>query len=229
MGFVQDRLLCENVLLATELVKDFNDQGPTTKGCLKIDISKAYDNLHWDFLLKVLTALDLPEMFVEWIKECISTPSYNIAINGEMKGFFPGQKGLRQGDPISSLLFVIAMDVLSKMLDRGAIEGRFGIHPECDAPLITHLSFADDVLIFFDGSEDSLRGILKILEEFRLISGLKINRQKSKLLLDGGSSSRCRDLANEMGISQGALPLRYLGVPLSPKKNDPLGFPASFG
>ncbi|WZZ89708.1 hypothetical protein YC2023_118287 [Brassica napus] len=229
VGFVQDRLLCENVLLATELVKDFNDQVPTTKGCLKIDISKAYDNLHWDFVLKVLTALDLPEKFVDWIKECISTPSYSIAINGEMKGFFPGQKGLRQGDPISSLLFVIAMDVLSKMLDRRTIEGRFGIHPECDAPLITHLSFADDVLIFFDGSEDSLRGILKILEEFRLISGLKINRQKSKLLLDGGSSSRCRDLANEMGISQGALPLRYLGVPLSPKKKDPHGFPASFG
>ena len=155
---------------------------------------------------------------MEWIKECSSTPSYSIAINGELKGFFPGQKGLRQGDPISSLLFVIAMDVLSKMLDRGAIEGRFGIHPECDAPLITHLSFADDVLIFFDGSKDSLRGILQILEEFRLISGLKINRQKSELLLDGGSSSRCRDLANEMGISQGALPLRYLGVPLSPKK-----------
>lgn len=215
VGFVQDRLLCENVLLATELGKDFNDQGPTTKGCLKIDILNAYDNLHWDFLLKVLTALDLPEKFMDWIKECISTPSYSIAINGEMKGFFPGQK---QGDPISSLLFVIAMDVLLKMLDRGAIEGRFGIHPECDAPLITHLSFADDVLIFFDGSEDSLRGILQILEEFRLISGLKINRQKLELLLDGGSSSRCRDLANEMGISQGALPLRYLGVPLSPKK-----------
>lgn len=125
---------------------------------------------------------------------------------------------MRQGDPISSLLFVIAMDILSKMLDKGAIEGRFGIHPECEAPLITHLSFADDLLIFFDGTAESLTGILQILEEFRQISGLKINRQKSELLIDGGSSSRCRDLATAMGIAQGALPLRYLGVPLSPKK-----------
>ena len=160
VGFVQERLLCENVLLATELVKDFNDQGPTSKGCLKIDISKAYDNLNWKFLLKVLTALELPERFIERIKECIYTPSYSIAFNGELQGFFPGKKGLRQGDPISSLLFVIAMDVLSKMLDRGATEGRFGLHPECKEPLITHLSFADDVLIFFDGSVESLRGIL---------------------------------------------------------------------
>ena len=110
------------------------------------------------------------------------------------------------------------MDVLSKLLDKGAVDGTFGLHPKCDSPLITHLSFADDVLIFFDGTVDSLRGILNILEEFRLVSGLRINRQKSELLLDGGSVSRCRDLAVEMGIAQGALPLRYLGVPLSPKK-----------
>lgn len=218
VGFVQDRLLCENVLLATELVKEFNMEGPTTRGCLKIDISKAYDNLSWAFLFKVLQALELPDTFIEWIKECVSTPSYSIVLNGELQGFFPGKKGLRQGDPISSLLFVITMDVLSKMLDRGAIEGRFGIHPECEAPLITHLSFADDVLIFFDGFAESLRGILDILEEFRWISGLRINRQKSELLLDGGSSSRCREMATEMGIAQGALPIRYLGVPLSPKK-----------
>lgn len=217
VGFVQDRLLCENVLLASELVKEFNDQGPTTRGCHKIDISKAYDNLSWEFLLKVLSAIDLPERFIGWIKECVTTPSYSIALNGELQGFFPGKKGLRQGDPISSLLFVIAMDILSKMLDKGAIEGRFGIHPECEAPLITHLSFAYDMLIFFDGTADSLTGILQILEEFRQISGLKINRLKSELLLDGGSISRCRDLAAAMGIAQGALPLRYLGVLLSPK------------
>lgn len=218
VGFVQDRLLCENVLLASELVKDFNDQGPTTRGCLKIDITKAYDNLSWDFLIKVLSALELPDRLIAWIKECITTPSYSILLNGELQGFFPGKKGLRQGDPISSLLFVIAMDVLSKMLDKGAVEGRFGIHPECEAPLITHLSFADDVLIFFDGSPYSLRGILQILEEFRVISGLKISRQKSELLLDGGDTGRCKDIANEFDIAQGALPLRYLGVPLSPKK-----------
>lgn len=218
VGFVQDRLLCENVLLATELVKDFHAQGPTTRGCLKIDISKAFDNLNWDFLFKVLNTLELPTIFIDWIKECVTSTSFSVAINGELHGFFPGKKGLRQGDPISSLLFVIAMDVLSKMLDAGAVRGRFGIHPECDAPLITHLSFADDLLIFFDGAEESLRGILHILEEFRLVSGLKINRQKSELLLDGGSSSRCREMASQLGMAQGALPLRYLGVPLSPKK-----------
>lgn len=164
--------------------------------------------------------IELPDRFIDWIKECVTTPSYSTDLNGELQSFFPRKKGLRQGDPISSLLFVIAMDTLSKMLDKCAMDGRFGIHPECEALLITHLSFADDGLIFFDGTADSLRGILQILEEFRLISGLKINRQKSELLLDGGSASRCRNLENEMGIAQGALPLRYLGVLYIFKEND---------
>lgn len=94
---------------------------------------------------------------------------------------FQGHKGLRQGDPISSLLFVLAMDVLSKMLDAGVASNRFKPHPSCEELLITHLSFADDVLVFFDGSEESLRGILEILEEFKQLSGLIINKDKTEL------------------------------------------------
>lgn len=212
---MQERLLCENVLLAFELVNDFHKHGPTRRGCLKIDLSKAYDRLSLDFITNTLVALELPEKFIEWLKECYMTTSYSIVVNGELNGHFQGRRGLTQGDPISSLLFVTAMDVLSKMLDRGAMDGVFAIHPECEAPLITHLSFADDVLIFFDGSESSLRGILQILEEFRKISGLSLNREKTELLLDGGSTEQCKTLAEAVGIAQGSLPVRYLGVPLS--------------
>ena len=54
---------------------------------------------------------------------------------------------MRQGDPISSLLFVLVMDVLSKLLDEGAMNRIFRLHSMCDDPLITHISFADDVLV----------------------------------------------------------------------------------
>ncbi|CAL9240343.1 unnamed protein product, partial [Arabidopsis halleri] len=85
-------------------------------------------------------------------------------------------------------------------------------------PLVTHLSFADDVLVFFDGSESSLEGILGILDEFRLGSGLGINRHKTALLIDGGDFFSVRDLALKFGVTHGSLPVRYLGLPLMAQK-----------
>lgn len=69
-----------------------------------------------------------------------------------------------------------------------------------------------------------MAGILEILEEFKQISGLSINRDKIELMIDGGSHSRCLEMAENLGIKQGALPVRYLGVPLSSKTNEKVGF-----
>lgn len=218
VGFVKGRLLCENVLLASELISNFNVEGVVTRGCLQIDLTKAYDSLDWNFLLNILRAIHLPEVFIKWIQECISSTSFSIAFNGELLGFFPGKKGLRQGDPISSLLFVLAMDVLSKQLDKGAVNQVFRIHPKCEAPLVTHLSFADDVLIFFDGSEASLMGILSILDEFRETSGLRVNTAKTALFLDGGDYQLTQAVAGRVGLQSGCFPVKYLGVPLTSKK-----------
>lgn len=218
VGFVKGRYLCENVLLASELVSRFHKRGPITRGCLQIDLMKAYDNVNWEFLLNVLTAIDVPETFISWIRECITTLAFSIAFNVEFLDCFPGKKGLRQGDPISSLLFVVAMDIMSKSLDKAAVNGLFGIHPKCEAPLITHLSFADDVLLFFDGTESSLQSLLRILDGFYEVSGLGINRGKTAVFFDGGDMQRNRDIAQAYGLKQGSFPVRYLGVPLTTKK-----------
>lgn len=121
--------------------------------------------MNWEFLINILIALDLPQVLINWIRVCISSPSYSIAFNGELIGHFQGKKGIRQGDPMSSHLFVLVMDILARSLDKGAANNIFQPHPKCLAPLVTHLSFADDVLIFFDGSESSAAGILRILDE----------------------------------------------------------------
>ncbi|CAA7042276.1 unnamed protein product [Microthlaspi erraticum] len=224
VGFVNGRLLCENVLLASELVRDFNRIGVTTRGCLQIDISKTYDNVDWRFVLTILEALQLPSIFIKWINLCISSPYYSVSVNGELAGFFKGMKGLRQGDPISSSLFVLSMDILSKLLDKAVLSGNLRPHPFCVDPLITHLSFTDDVLIFFDGSEDSLRGILKVLKDFEGTSGLALSLQKSCLFLDGNNQELTRHLASTFGLVHGALPVRYLGLPLLPHKLRPLDY-----
>lgn len=84
---------------------------------------KAYDNVNWNFLLNVLALMKVPEVFIAWIRECITTPTFIIALNGELLDCFPEKKGQRQGDLISYLLFVVAMDILSKALDIASMNG----------------------------------------------------------------------------------------------------------
>lgn len=218
VAFIKGRLLCENVLLASELVDDFNKPGPVTRGCLQIDISKAFDNVDWGFLTNILQALDLPPLFINWLKVCYTTPSFSVAFNGELIGYFPGKKGLRQGDSISAPLFALVMDTLSKQIDAAASLGRFQPHPLCSDPLVTHLSFADDILVFFDGKESSLLAILEVLSHFKQVSGLGINMSKSCLYLDGNNRGLISDLSSRHNLTHGSLPFRYLGVPLIPSK-----------
>lgn len=138
-AFVKDRLLIENVLLATKLVKDYHKNSVSARCAIKIDISKAFDSVQWSFLGKVLSALNFPPTFIHWIMLCVSTASFSVQVNGELAGYFRSSRGLRQGCSLSPYLFVISMDVLSKMLDKAAVNRKFGYHPRCKKLGLTHL------------------------------------------------------------------------------------------
>lgn len=94
-------------------------------------------------------------------------------------------------------------------------------------PLITHLSFVDDVLIFFDGSEDSLVGILDGLRSFQRVSGLALNLRKYFLFIDGNNLELSRSMAERFGLVQVSLPVRYLGLSLMPHKLRPQDYQPS--
>lgn len=97
-------------------------------------------------------------------------------------GILPGKKkGMRQGDPISSSLFVLVIYILSKDLDNAVRDGVFRAHSNCVDPLVAHLNFADDILVFFDGSSFSVPRILSTLRAFRNVSGLALSLRKSFL------------------------------------------------
>lgn len=97
---------------------------------------------------------------------------------------------------MSSSLFVMAMDVLSEQLDAATRSGQFTPHPKCNEPLITHLSFADDVLIFVDGTSQSLEAILEILDRFYHSIGLELSLSKSRIFLDGNNQALSSSLAS---------------------------------
>lgn len=184
-AFVKGRLLLENVLLETELVIGYHLPSISDRFTLKLDISKAFDTVKWSFITSVLQAMGLPSQFIRWIYLCISTASFHVAIKGELEGFFTSARGIRQGCSLSPYMYVIVNNVLSGMLDQAAVDGKFGFHLQCQKFQLTHLSFADDILIFTDGSVRSINGVLGVMHQFTGLSGLQINISKSSIFSAG--------------------------------------------
>jgi hypothetical protein len=83
---------------------------------LKIDLSKAYDRVSWLYLRLLLTHLGFGFSFINWIMSCISSVSFVVLINGAATPFFQAERGLRQGCPLSPLLFLLVAEGLSRAL-----------------------------------------------------------------------------------------------------------------
>ncbi|KAK2642090.1 hypothetical protein Ddye_023853 [Dipteronia dyeriana] len=110
------------------------------------------------------------QIIITWIKACLTTSKFSISINGELAGFFSGKRGLRQGDPMFPYLFVIAMEVLSKILSKRIADSpSFKYHWKCDKIKLSHLCFADDLIMIFHGSFSSAFVLKAALDEFFLL------------------------------------------------------------
>ncbi|XP_033129481.1 uncharacterized protein LOC117126159 [Brassica rapa] len=216
-AFLPGRLLAENVLLATDLVNGYNTRNITARGMLKVDLRKAFDSVRWDFILASLRALEIPQSYINLISQCLTTASFSVSVNGSTGGFFKSSRGIRQGDPLSPYLFVLAMECFSRLLLSRYEAGSIGYHPRTESLKISHLMFADDVMVFFDGSSNSLHGISECLDDFASWSRLHMNASKTELFTAGLDHGETQAIAS-YGFPTGNLPIRYLGLPLMSRK-----------
>jgi hypothetical protein len=152
-------------------------------------LEKAYDHVLWEFLLYLLHRCGFGEKWKAWIEWCILLVRFSILVNGTLEGFLNSSRGIWQGDPLSSLLFVLVMEVLSRMvnatIEQGLLKG-FPMGEKVFSDLLfCHSLFADDTLIFSEAHLEQICYLCLILLCFEAVSGLKVNLGKYEIVAIG--------------------------------------------
>ncbi|KAK4258548.1 hypothetical protein QN277_004989 [Acacia crassicarpa] len=220
-SFVPGRHSSDNIIVAQEVIHTMRSMRKK-KGFLaiKIDLEKAYDRVNWNFVLNCLQELNLPSRLTEVIEQCISSPTMQLLWNGDKAEVFIPSRGVRQGDPLSPYLFVICMEKLAHLIQSEIDNKKWRpIHLTRSGPPISHLFFADDIILFAEASMDQVDVINKCLKVFCDSSGLKINQQKTKVCFSKNvSHPRRSELCGSLGFSITSDLGKYLGVPLHHKR-----------
>ena len=220
-SFIPGRLSVDNIVVVQEAVHSMRrKKGVKGWMLLKLDLEKAYDKIRWDFLEDTLVVAGFSEQWVSWIMQCVSGPSMNLLWNGGKTEAFKPLRGLRQGDPLSPYLFVLCMERLCHMINRSILDKKWKPISICrGGPKLSHICFADDLILFAEASVSQIRIIQTVLETFCRASGQKVNLEKSKIYFSNNVS---RDLEKLIGDESGIKSTRdlgkYLGVPVLQKR-----------
>ena len=168
-AFIPGRLITDNALMAFECIHAIQSNSPERASycAYKLDMAKAYDRVDWRYLEGVLTNLGFHSTWIRWIMQCVTTVRYSVRLNGHVLDTFTPTRGLRQGDPLSPYLFLLVADGLSRLIKREAEAAILKELKICrNAPGMSHLLFADDNLLFFEGSTQQARVVKNILDTY---------------------------------------------------------------
>ena len=140
-----------------------------------IDFEKAFDSVNRDFLIKSLRAFGFGHDFVKWVKTYYCDISSCIMNNGFTNGYFVIEKGVRQGEPLSPLLFIIVIEILAiQVRDNKTIKGLAIGEQEIKLSI-----FADDLTALLKNKE-AYTNLMKVLGKFSKCSGLRLNKSKTE-------------------------------------------------
>ncbi|XP_026445198.1 uncharacterized protein LOC113345731 [Papaver somniferum] len=216
VAFMKGRNIHENISLASQMVNEIQIKRKDGNVGLKLDITQAFDTVSWKFVLVFFKRYGFSDWWCDWILNILNSSRIYVLVNSNPEGYFSIDRGLRQGDPLSPLIFVLIEDVLSRNITKLFREGamttmvsRKGISP-------THLFFADDIMIYCKGNMKSLRSLVALLGYYQRAYGQTVSRAKSKIYYGGGSLRRRATISEFLGMPIATFPDRYLGVKVMP-------------
>lgn len=216
-SFIPGRSTVDNIIVVQEAVHTLSKRKGSKGGfILKVDLEKAYDRVEWTFLDRVLPVTGFSSTFYALIRHCISSTSLAVCWNGEFLPSFTPLRGLRQGDPLSTYLFVLCMEVLGQSIQQAIDRNAWRpVRLARQGPVLSHIFFADDLLLFGEASFSQARLMEHLLADFCGLSGQRVNRSKSRVWFSPNTPSYLRNsICSEFHVTATSDLGCYLGVPI---------------
>ena len=217
-AFLPGRNIMEGAVILHETIHELHSK--RKDGVIfKIDFEKAYDKVNWSFLQQTLRMKGFSHQWCEWVQKFTQGGNVNIKVNDQLGSYFQTRKGLRQGDPMSPILFNIVVDMLAIMIARAKEAAQVeGVIPNLIQDGLSILQYADDTVIFMSHDVEKAVNMKLLLTTFEQLSGLKINFHKSEIFCFGKAKDHEEFYSQLFGCVIGKYPFRYLGLPMNTRK-----------
>uniref|UniRef100_A0A803SZA2 Reverse transcriptase domain-containing protein n=1 Tax=Anolis carolinensis TaxID=28377 RepID=A0A803SZA2_ANOCA len=213
-GFLPSRNIKDNVRTIIDAIEYYDQNIQKEVGFLALDAEKAFDNLNWQFFKLMFQELDMGLQFQNGINSIYSDQWARIIINGDVTEKFRIEKGTRQGCPLSPLIFIFALELLLKAINRD--EKLQGIR--IDKQNYKYRAFADDVICIIEYPKQNIHNWFDKIGEFGRVAGFKINKKKTMILTKNMSKEKQKELKDTSGLEIPSK-IKYLGIWISAKNN----------
>ncbi|WVZ55767.1 hypothetical protein U9M48_006389 [Paspalum notatum var. saurae] len=210
-AFIKKRNIHESFLTVRNAVRRLH-RNRVPALFFKLDITKAFDSVRWEYLLTLLKRLGFPPRWCDWIAVLLSTASSRVLVNGVPSAPIKHGRGLRQGDPLSPLLFVLSIDPLQKLLDLATSLGYLAKLRGRAATLRVSM-YADDAAIFLKPTKRDTTTLTSLLVNFGDASGLKTTVVPIRC-----EGLDLEEILASFRATRTQFPVKYLGLPLSNKR-----------
>ena len=207
VAYIKERYIGQNIRLLLDVL-DYTKTKQKPGILLFLDFEKAFDSLNWNFIDKCLQKFGFGENFCRWIKIIYTDPKAFVKINGFLSETISFKRGIRQGCPLSALIFIICTEFMALQIKKNDTIKGIDIDTAETTTSVKVTQYADDTCVYLKDL-DQITPCIDTINSFSSVSGLKLNLGKTEGLCIG---SLANETPNLQGIKWPTEPIRYLGI-----------------